>query len=71
MDHTGSTFVMLERNRFRKVGAAVGFWQAGIFRLICETTIEFSRTDGAYPIQRTPTCKQDHTTHCFLWVLPW
>ena len=30
-----------------------------------------SRTDGAYPIQRTPTCKQDHATHCILGVLPW
>ena len=31
----------------------------------------YSRTDGAYPIQRTPTCKQDHATHCILGVLPW
>ena len=32
---------------------------------------QHSRTDGAYPIQRTPTCKQDHATHCILGVLPW
>ena len=36
-----------------------------------DSTRFLSRTDGAYPIQRTPTCKQDHATHCILGVLPW